>query len=336
MFTRSFVIAVVVTSVAVGSIHAQRPPLPEWKKRRSALDKKYVVEEFRIYYTLNGEDALPDVEDSNGNSIPDRIENLSLQLTTARDIYTEVFKLRHPLQSPRYKDQAKFVDVNVGSLPFEPGGSKKNGSAGDAVVNYFRSTDPESGIEVLTIDVLNSLPASNVTPAHELFHLFQYGYTMFKAGWFLEGTARWVEFALREGSGEPKGVPLTQADLDKLFTMKYEAVGFWSTLAQASDSRGQLRIPPELRKICYIGTDEPIVRDTQFYGALLVKQLLEALDEADDKVSADLNLEPFAWKESQQRSPNTYPYMWSAVVDVSPEIHSAFNGDPNDGSTAVT
>jgi len=40
---------------------AQRPAqLLKWKQRRSALDRKHAVDEFRIYYTLSGDDALPD------------------------------------------------------------------------------------------------------------------------------------------------------------------------------------------------------------------------------------------------------------------------------------
>jgi len=301
----------------VGATRGERPPLPEWKKRRSALDGKHTVNEFRIYYTLKGDDALPDVVDLNKNSIPDRIENIALQLMTARRLYTDVLKLRHPLESPRYKDKAKFIDVHVGSLPFEPGGAKNKGSSGDAVVNYYRASDPAAGIGVLTIDVSKTLPTQNVTPAHELFHLFQYGYTMFKVGWFLEGTARWSEFTLREGSGGPKGVPLTQDGLSNLFSKKYEAHGFWNTLAHASDSRGRLPIPADLLRVTYIGTNDPIISDRQFHGALLLRQLLEALDEADDKVTASLEIEPFGWKEAQQRSPDNNPYVWSAVIDVS-------------------
>lgn len=313
-------LTIVLATLIVAPVSAsggERAPLPIWKKRRSALDKRYTVDEFRIYYTLDGDDALPDVVDVNKNSIPDRIENIALQLTTASRLYVETLELRHPLESPRYGDRAEFIDVHVGSLPFEPGGAENKGSAGDGVVNYYRPSDPDGGIEVLTMDVSKGLPTRNVTPAHELFHLFQYGYTMFKVGWFLEGTARWSEFTLREGSGEPKGLPLDEDDLSKLFSMKYEAAGFWITLAHASDSRGQLRIPPDLLRATYIGTYEPIIRDTQFRGAPLLKDLLEALDEADDTVSAALDLEPFAWKESRQRSPDNNPYVWAAVIDVS-------------------
>lgn len=309
-------ITLVGVVLTVGTASAQRPKLAEWKKRRMGLDRKLVVDEFRIYYSLNGEDALPDVADVNRNSIPDRIDNIALQLVTARKLFVDVLKLRHPLQGPRYKDQAKFIDVHVGSIPFEAGGAKINGAAGDAVVNYYRPDDPESGIRVLTMDIMKTLPARNGTPAHELFHLFQYGYSMFKVGWYEEGTARWSEFVLGEGSGNPKGLPKTQDDLAKLFTMKYEAEGFWSLLAWETDKTGRMKIPLALRKARYIGTREPVIRDIEFRGAVLLKDLLEALDEADDKVTTELKLEPYKWKEAIQRRPENNPHIWSAVVEV--------------------
>jgi hypothetical protein len=139
---------------------------------------------------------------------------------------------------------------------------------------------------------------------------------MFKAAWFTEGTARWIQYMLDEGSGQPKGVPLAEADLEKLFTMKYEAEGFWSTLGLASDPRRQLRLPLKLRRLRYVGSNEPVIRDTKFHGVLFVKQLLEAMDAADDKTSEDRNLDPLFWKEDEQRSAENNPYMWAAVIEV--------------------
>ena len=164
----------------------------------------------------------------------------------------EVFKLRHPLNSPRYREEAKFIDVNVGSLPlstiFNPEKVKGNGSAGDAVVNYHRGfDDPSGGVGVLTIDISKRLSTENLSPAHELFHLFQYGYTAFKNAWFLEGTARWIESAFRKGGGTPEMLPLTPEDQTKLFTMSYNAGGFWNKLARPDDSQGKLELPVELQ-----------------------------------------------------------------------------------------
>ncbi len=301
------------------SAYAQRPSLPKWKQRRSALNQVHIVDEFRIYYTLQGSDALPENQDINNNAVPDRIENIALQLTTARDIYTKTFKLRHPLESPRYKNQAQFIDVNVGSLPLSPTFDaekiKGNGSAGDEVVNYYRPSDPEAGLSVLTMDISKTLGHKNLTPAHELFHLFQSSYTMFKASWFTEGTARWVEFAFREGSGRPKELPLTKSEQEKLFAMKYDAEGFWSGLAQAAYPQEPIKVPSDLLRRTYVGSKDPVIRDTKFRGALLIKPLLEALDKTDDQVTAKLELKPFSWSETQQRSADNNSYIWSAIVD---------------------
>lgn len=316
MSAQTLLIVSLALLFGVDTVPAQRPALPKWKQRRSALERKHQVDEFRIYYSLQGHDALPDARDRNDNSVPDRIENIALQLTTARDLYTEVLKLRHPLESPRYKGKAKFIDVHVGTLPFSPGGNAGNGSAGDAVVNYFRPSDSEEGVDVLTIDIRGTLATDNLTPAHELFHLFQNGYSMFKASWYTEGTARWAEFTLREGAGKPTGVPQTREQLDQLFGKKYAAVGFWLSLAHAADPAGELPIPQRLRDVHYIGSDKPVIADTNFHGAALLKHLLEALAAADDRATDELNLKPFAWKEAQQRSPETYPYIWSAVLEV--------------------
>lgn len=293
MIAKALLIVIALLLTGISTARAQQSELPLWKQRRSALERKHQVGEFRIYFALQGVDALPDAHDENGNGIPDRIDNIALQLTTARDLYTQVLALRHPLQSPRYKGRAKFIDLHVGRLPLTPGGPANNGSAGDAVVNYFRPSDPAEGIDVLTIDISNTLPATNLTPAHELFHLFQNGYSMFKANWYTEGTARWVETALREGAGEPTRVPRNREELDQLFGQKYAAAGFWLALAHAADETDELPIPRRLLDVRYVGTGEPVIVDTRFNGGALLKRLLEALDEADDRAAAEWGLEPF-------------------------------------------
>src|SRR5690606_26182465 len=120
MTVRALLMVIAILSPGVGIARAQQSELPAWKQRRSALERTHQVGEFRIYFALQGEDSLPDAGDKNGNRIPDRIDNIALQLTTARDLYTEVLALRHPLESRRYKGQAKFIDVHVGTLPLTP------------------------------------------------------------------------------------------------------------------------------------------------------------------------------------------------------------------------
>ena len=228
------------------------------------------------------------------------------------------------MKSPRYQGKAKFIDVNVGTLPlstiFDPDKVKGNGSAGDAVVNYHRGCDVSSGgVGVLTIDISKTLSTGNLSPAHELFHLFQYGYTAFKNAWFLEGTARWVESAFRKGGGTPEALPLTQEDRTKLFAMSYKAGGFWNQLARSGDSLGNLDLPEELLDRSYIGSEKPIIEDAHFYGSSLIKLLLEALDDADDRANQGSEIEVDAWPESRQRSSDNDLFLWSALLQAAEE-----------------
>ena len=106
----------------------------------------------------------------------------------------------------------------------------KNGSAGDAIVNFHRPSDPPEGVEVVTIDLAAKLPTRNLSPAHELFHVFQNGYSQFKNAWYYEGMARWSEDLLRAGAGRVGTLPVDAGALDGLFKQSYEASRFWQAL----------------------------------------------------------------------------------------------------------
>lgn len=307
--------AMFVAVAASASLARDSDTRPEWQRRRAALDRVHRADEFRIYYTFDGPDALPDRADVNSNAVPDRIENIALQLVIARTIYTNSMKLRHPLHSPRYAGRARFIDVNVGALPFESGGKKQNGGAGDAIVNYRRPGDPGGGVSVLTIDIACGLPPENLTPAHELFHSFQYGYTLFKNGWFLEGMARWSESTLRAGAGRPGELPRSSKELEALFAASYEASGFWNAVASALDPNGRLDLPAGSLEARYVGGPTPVVADDLLRGVEVMRRVLEALDRADDAVSRREGLDPLDWKESRQKATENNPCIWSGVIE---------------------
>lgn len=301
---------VCVAAFALGAERVQQRP--EWQRDRATLDKRFVRDEFRIHYTVAGQNALPaeDRRDTDGDGVPDKIQNLAFQLVTARRCYVEALGLRHPFESRRYKDRVKFVDVNVWALP------NSNGMAGDAIVNYHRDNDPPEGVEVLTVDLSIKLTARNLSPAHELFHVFQNGYTLFKTPWYYEGIARWSEDLLRAGAGEAGELPASVADLEKLFRLSYGASRFWQTLARATDPPGKVRVPENLRALRYAGSDKPIIEDDVFYGARFLKALFEELDRQDDVASREGKLNPLDWPEARQRAAENNHYIWNAIVSV--------------------
>jgi len=301
-------IVALVTASALGVERVQQRP--EWQRNRAALDRRFVLEEFRIHYTLAGKDAMAaeDQRDSDGDGVPDKIQNLALQLLTARRCYVEVLGLRHPFESLRYKGRVKFMDVNVWALP------DSNGMAGDAIVNYHRDSDPPEGIAVLTIDLSARLTARNLTPAHELFHVFQNGYTLFKTPWYYEGIARWSEDLLRAGEGEASSLPASTAELESLFKLSYRASRFWQALARATDPVGKVHVPQDLLATKCLGSDKPIIEDDIFHGARLLKALLEELDRQDDVASRESGLNPLDWPEARQRSAGNNRCIWNAVI----------------------
>jgi len=291
---------------------AAEESIPEWKRKRIALNECYVEDEFRVFYAVEGESALSREQrtDTDRDGVPDKVQNIARQLVVARRLYVEVFKLRHPFESPRYKDRVKFFDVHVASMP-----SGSYGSAGDGIVNYMRPTDPKGGYEVLTIDVTKDVPCTNLTPAHELFHEFQNGYTLFKNAWYTEGTARWAEYALRKGVGRAGPLPTTEAAKEALYGLKYDASSFWNALAEASDGKGTFRVPKELAEAHYVGGQQRIVQDLRLHGIDFMRALLQELDAMDDEVSRMDGLDPLDWSEGRQNAPDNNDPIWAATLN---------------------
>jgi hypothetical protein len=275
-----------------------------------ALENRFARDEFRIYFTLTGPNALPEEDrtDSDLDGVPDKIQNIALQLVIARRCFVEALGLQHPLRSPRYSGHVKFIEVNVWAL------ENKNGSAGDAIVNFHRPSDPPEGVEVVTIDLAAKLPTRNLSPAHELFHVFQNGYSQFKNAWYYEGMARWSEDLLRAGAGRVGTLPVDAGALDGLFKQSYEASRFWQALAHATDPAGTVRLPSELADLRYIGSPKPIIEDDVFTGASLMKALLEEFNREDNAASKAKGLDPRDWSEARQRAPENNGHLWTALL----------------------
>jgi len=302
---------VTVSALVPFSTHAGKA-IPKWKRKRIALKQCYVKEEFRVFYAIEGESALSPEQrrDTDHDGVPDKIQNIARQLVVARRLYVEVFKLRHPFESPRYKGKVKYFDVHVSAMP-----RGSYGLAGDGIVNYNRPTDPPGGYEVLTLDLSKDMSCTNLTPTHELFHEFQNGYTLFKNAWYTEGTARWVEFALRKGVGTAGHLPTTRAEKEALFKRKYGASRFWNALALAADKKGVFHVPKKLGDARYVGTRQKIIQDLRLHGIDFMRTLLEELDAMDDKVSKADGLDPLEWKETRQRAPKNNEAIWTAILN---------------------
>ena len=274
--------------------------------RISQLDRIYRRGEFRIIYTVQGAHALASTVDRNGNGIPDRVEDVATQLVAARRIYSGVIGLDHPLDMPRY---ARVRSIDVFLLDMKEG----NGLAYDEAVNYRLAFDGPEGRCTLRIDVGIDLANQNPTPAHELFHLYQYAYSMFKARWFLEGTARWAEHALRAGAARESPLPATGPALqDRFFSQTYRAASLWNRLARISDPVGRITLPDDLVNAVYLDGGV-VVHDNLLHGAGFMKALLEEMGEQSAHVASLRGWNRFNWNEADQKSQMHDQMMFEAV-----------------------
>jgi hypothetical protein len=270
----------------------------------------------RVFYTLEGKDAVPD-KDGNGNGIPYHVEDVAVQSFAAYELFIKVLDFPDPLKSERYKD-VDFIDI---VLRHTDAISGMKGLAFDEIQKVGRSIDPP-GTTQLTIGIAISVKApSNPTPAHEIFHLIQYGATYFKNGWFQEGQARWAEHSLRKGGiGEyrysPKGPwPQTTEARKQLFGMTYDSEYYiWNPLAIKSDRSGVIprrTIPFVLRKRTYTN-GQPVLEDLQLHGYKVMRSILHELGAADDIAARELSYEK--WSEANQKSERNNQYVYDAIM----------------------
>lgn len=280
----------------------------DWKSQREALNQVYKIGIFRIFYTLRGPDALPlsKRKDNNKNGIPDYVEDIALQMQTADKIYSEALGFIHPLMNARYFNRVKGIDIHLLHL------SHKHGSTGDAIVSYrYRYISVEK-YPVLSIKISNNLRLGTRTPAHELFHIYQNGYSMFKNRWYTEGTARWSEFALKRGTGETRPLPHDIKRLQTLLEQTYGTKYFWNRLTKLCGTAEEFPVTDTLRSARYITLKKSIIEDNHLNGYDFMRSFFKMLDYTDNIASKQRGIDPYMWRESLQKSDKNNPYiLWS-------------------------
>lgn len=277
--------------------------------RLENLNQTLSVNEFRIFYAIEGSDAVVDLSDTNRNGIPDVIDDMITQLTIARVVYSDVLGLQHPLKQPRYR-LASAVNVFVMKL------DRVNGLASDKVVNVTMRKDiPGLGCAIRIFLNSNLQPNKKVSPAHELFHLYQYAYTMFKERWYLEGMARWIEAVFTNDATTMQNNFVNVSESQEVFQLNYEASAYWLSKARKYDRDDQLKISQDLRLRTYIN-GKRVIEGDRFVGKRFVKAVLESLGQLDKKIGAQKGLKRYNWPKSIQRSNEFDQSIWDTVDDL--------------------
>ena len=220
--------------------------------------------------------------------MPDFIESVGSRLVEADRFFRFEVGLTSPLRGRRYGGRAHYIDVNILDFSMNSKGTK-NGVAYDGTPTFNRSVSGQRTLRVLAIDLSMSVRLKSNSVEHELFHLYQNGYTFFKNRWYTEGTARWSELIMSGRIGKGEELPKSTLQKEVLFNKTYDAKGFWNELIRRTDQKT--------------------------LGKNFIRHLFEQLDYADDVVARKRGLSNKYWKESEQRSKSNNPYIWNAVME---------------------
>lgn len=263
-------------------------------KELNALPHKVESYPFRVWYATEGKNALKTpTADPAGNGMPVVINDLLLQLHSADTYYSQNMGLTPPLLQQRYK-QAEFIDVYLVAM------EKGNGLAFDEVIANKSSREAERHSCGIKMQINSALqPSRNVTPAHELFHLYQYANSMFKARWYLEGMARWVEQAFR-GVSPRDAKAVAPNSCTEVYDESYTASRYWQDLASRQQA-ADIVIGPDDIKLTYSDA-RPVFKDHAFKNGAAVKNIFNSLNTASLEVSKEVGLPPYKWPEKTQRS----------------------------------
>lgn len=248
---------------------------------------------FRVFYTTEGKHAVP-AEDKDGNHIPDRVDDILVQLKAADWLYQTQLNLIPPLKHSRYA-QSDGIEVHI--QHFEQG----TGLAFDEPTKPNWYEGQSSRALTLKIKIGSNVdPRLSTTPAHELFHLYQYGYAPFKTKWFTEGMARWLEEPFSRLT--QFAVPPAPSSCRALTGMAYNANGFFARLAERQMMGvDRAAIANEYRQFVY-SDGSPVIRNPAIVKFRPVKTWLERAAELGAKESQRLGLVEGKWPEPLQRS----------------------------------
>ncbi len=260
-----------------------------WKTPRETLDRRLASADFHIYYTLEGEHAFAaDVPPGQRRETEARARLVALieQLQRADRVYREKLSLRPPFASGRHATGLG-IDIHILKL------DGKSGSTGDELHRFdYRHFPARTG--VIAIALSNRWRPTSLTPAHELFHAYQYSYTFFKNAWYLEGMARASENFFRLTQTVTVRLPDSLDELGTLLRESYEASRVWNRIIE----------------LCGPGVLAP---------------LLESYDRLDGAAANARNIVPTDWPEDEQWAEANNAFLFRGLHDtlVAPHCSSA-------------
>lgn len=273
------------------------------------LDKMVESYPFRVWYATKGKHKIKSFEEDNGlSNSSEIISDLLLQLHSADKYFSNELGLTQPLLKNRYS-QAEFIDVHLIKM------DRGNGVAFDEVIaekTYADAVSFSCGIKMRLNKDLDF--TQNVTPAHELFHLYQYSNSMFKVGWYLEGMARWIEQAF-VGPVESDLNSFGSNSCSSVYKESYSASRYWKDLARRKKSKDIL-LSKDLSELKY-SNGQSVFKVGVFIDGSIIQTIFESLEKESLRLSVVNDLPLYSWPEKIQRSSFFNDQICTVVEEIS-------------------
>ncbi len=226
---------------------------------------------FCIHWVTSGSDAPPTADTYPANGIPDQVDRTR---ETFADVWQEIVTeggYKRPLpdggtgRGPDSRFDIYLEDVGAANLYGScTGTTPATGTSTSpyVVAAYCTLDDDYSSAQFPTNTSLENL---QVTAAHEFFHAVQFAYDAYEDGWFMEGTAAWVEDEVYDDVDDNRQYlrlsPLTQPTrpLDRAANLDiYGSWIWWRFLSETYPDEGTSGLPLVLRSVWERASNEDV------------------------------------------------------------------------------
>jgi hypothetical protein len=148
---------------------------------RPRLPDNFTTEHFILSYTHDPRSPhAPILDDTDGDGVPDYIENLGAYLEHAWAVYTSDTPAGMDYNPPPLRGGARYPVVIYQLSPGYSGQTWADSKSGRRAGSH------------ISLDAHLSEPYVRAVAAHELFHAIQYGYNYTASSWWKEATADWA------------------------------------------------------------------------------------------------------------------------------------------------
>ena len=183
--------------------------------------------DFSIYHIKNYQKETFDLKSS--EYFLKKVNSFYEQINLSIDLYNQIFDVEN-FKGDRYRDIAELIFIFKDDAKYNGQAFSKTYSVGD-----------EAKCKLLVI-LKTDINKHNLTPAHEMFHIYHFSNTKVNRPWLNEGLARWAMHPFRKKFSCDHKLPLSKKEMEKIFHESYSAVKFWNRLACVLGSNSDIRV----------------------------------------------------------------------------------------------